>query len=346
MPITGDLPQYNSGPTAQQPGGGSDVLIGPANTTYRGGGPGFAPSVNPQTFGQNLAQYGRKALQDFNARQQATAQQQMLAGNKAFLDTLYGPQNLLLEDAYKRKEDSIGYLLANDKMQRGFMQSQYDNDLAALGIKRAGIGLDKADNAAELKNIGINRDIAGKLLANALFGFDIDEREARQGADRDTRGLKSDLTARGAFLTGSLGTGLTDIGNVLTNSLERTDLGRSDARLGNKREMAGYDLAETRANNRAAGLDLAMQQTGLDEKNLGLMLDKGLAALGLDTYLTKDQILDAQGGIDQQKAALAASILQQAIAMANSGINMRGYLGGGKGTSDSASVGPRGGGLA
>lgn len=232
-----------------------------------------------------------------------------------FFTGLNSPQMTLLDQQRQRQQDRYGLALANQGLNSGFLNRGFGNDLAALGLQREQIGLDRKDIAAELSAIAKYRGLANELLGSQMRGFAVDEGEAKQRAGRNRFDLRSNLTARGAFLTPALGRGDQRISEDLWNAVLRINEGRTQAGIGNRREMTGLDLQESRARNRAAGLDIATRRLGIDEDQLRLGLEQGLANLGLGTLADINSIFEALGSTDQQRAALAAQILQGAMSM-------------------------------
>lgn len=204
----------------------------------------------------------------------------------------------------------LGINTALTQNSQQYLQDKTALDRQALGLGRAQIGLDRNDIDAQLANIGINRQIAAKMLANQLKDFGISRTESHQGAERNRFGLKSDLTARGAFISPALGRGLGRIQEDLTNQLGHIATGETGARLGYKREMAGYDLATANAKNRARGLDIMSQKYGLDEKGLTLALNNGIKQLGLQGVMDATQIMAGLGSGNTQFAGVLNSMLQ------------------------------------
>lgn len=284
--------------------GGGAPMPGPAGAYIQGVATGQTPTLNVGT----PADYGA-----ISARQAADNASIGLERGLQFFQGIYGPDLAAQQAQRDRLQGGIGFAEQNYATQADILRNQYGIDTDKLGLEQQGIGIERGAVNRQIGNVGQLENLARQLLGNTQRGFDIDSKEATQGYFAQRRRALSDAASRGAFNTPGIRYTLAEIGDVLGNTQGRIGLGRERADIGYQRE--GIGLKEQRAGlqDRNKQLDLRAQGLGLDRRQLANNLDQGLNRLGLDQWVTTNDLLDAMASSDIQTRAVAEQIYRNAL---------------------------------
>lgn len=220
-----------------------------------------------------------------------------MAGYQNQADALYG---------------QLAHLEANRGLQERYAREDYANDLALLGLDRAGLGI--AGQGLNDRDAYLNQllGFAQQQLAQQMAGLDIDQRESGERQQQDTWRHRSDLTSRGAMHTPFQRIGQNWIDQEATNRNERIGLGRQGAQLGFERESAS--IADQRRSNDRARQELGLQarRIGVQESQLRTSLERTLQNLGLDSLMSVNDVMQGINSNEIAIAELNRQILQQA----------------------------------
>jgi hypothetical protein len=322
-----------SGPSSQRRDRQGNVSSAWVDTPYGGDrqGHGAAPSPAPTYGGPGAQSVSQRFLAgDVGPRTGST-----LGGGgglgfaRGLVDTMYAPQQQLLNDQLARQRSSLGLLDADADRRRGALQR--DNDLArqGIGLDRQGLGIDQGYTQTQLGNLdklrGILKQQYGlndKTLANTLKQLGIDEAGLRDNAERKQWDLRSDLTARGAHSTVANARGTGRISRDLMYGLggigtQRTAAGLSHEgnRLGLTEKGIGYDNQAAGLNARLANIGLDTKRLGISEQQLANSLQDGLDQIGLGHLMDTIASNDAMQNLTTQQAQVLSSILAEVSAM-------------------------------
>lgn len=287
-----------------------------------------AVTANPNSYGQPGLQQGQMVDQAA-VRQQAMNDDAYRGLQTAlqFMQGIYGPELAQQQAMRDQLAGRVGFAEQNFTTQQGILQSQHGIDLARLGLEQSGIGIEKGAANRQIGNANILESLARQLLGNTQKGLDIDlqslatnERSSNQQFAAEKRQAMSSAASRGAMNAPGIGRTTNELSNQLWNRNEligqdrqRVGLGRERANLGFERERVGLNEQKAAAKDRLATLDLRSQGLGLDRKTLQNNLDQGLAKLGLDQWVTTNDLLDAMNSSDLQQRAVAEQIYRQAL---------------------------------
>lgn len=269
---------------------------------------------NPGSFGVQGMGVGtpvdRSKLQSQYAAEDFT---RGLALAQQFFQGQYEPQ-MALQQAYRDQlAGRLGFAEVNFGQQQGNLRDQHGIDIAKLELDQRGIGIERGANNRQIGNANTLEQLARQLLGNTQKGFDVDAREALQGFFANTRRAKSDATSRGAMNAPGTRTNFAEIGDTYNNSKDRIGLGREQAGLGFQRERVGLSEQRAAARDRNAMLDLRGEGLGLDRKTLSNNLEQGLSRLGLEQWVTVNDLLDAMNSSDIEKRSIAEQIFRQGL---------------------------------
>lgn len=257
-------------------------------------------------------------------------QQEQLAGQLGYLGAYDQTQRGLLQQRYGLDSAQLGNQQAGIGLQRellGISGRELDLDLAGLGITRGGLNrqLGYYDQLESLANL---------LLGNQGQGFQLARVSAMEGADRDLRSANSSATARGAWNAPGIGRTRTDIGEILAGQLGNIDVDQRAAELNRMREQAGLEnqrgqtrdelgrvgldeqrigLNRERLDVQNRELDLRANQLGIQQDQLRNSLDQGLANLGIDTFMSTQDLLDKLTSSNLQERTTAEQIYRNAL---------------------------------
>lgn len=210
------------------------------------------------------------------------------------------PQMVALGNARENLFNRIGLVNAGYGNQANYMNQGYGNQMGQL---RVNADTNMYDQNVVNQLMGQNTSSYNNLLAQ----FGMQEAEARNQSGVQRRAATSDAVARGAYGGAGTGQDFTDISSALANQL-----GMFDA----KREGAGIDYRTETINLEKRRNDLTQQGKlyGLQGEQFGIALQQGLSKLNLDNVLSVNTIMEQIYSKDQQTAALAASVIEKAMA--------------------------------
>ena len=210
------------------------------------------------------------------------------------------PQQVALANSRENLFNRYGSISAGNSEQAGYLNQGYGNQMSQLRVN--------ADTNMYDQNV-VNQ-LMGQNTAsynNLLSQFGLQEAEARNQSGVQRRAATSDAVARGAYGGAGTGQDFTDISSALANQL---------GMFGAKREGAGIDYRTETINLEKRKNDLTQQGKiyGLQGEQFGIALQQGLAKLNLDNVLSLNTIMEQVYSKDQQTAALAASVVEKAMA--------------------------------
>lgn len=235
------------------------------------------------------------------AQPRATADRGLEAGLSLF-GGLAGPQ--LAQEAQRRArlQNMIGFLTGQQGVQSGFLRRGAANDLAGVGLDRRALGVERGAAARQIPRIDALADIAGRQLANQLSSIDFRSARERQAAENEAG-------AGGAFTTTGTRRELSAIERSRGLARERAQLGAEEGKVGRQEQRA-------KARDRQRLLGIQGERLGLKERDIRLGLEKGLANLGLDTFMSVNDLLDRISASDAREAAIGIDILEKALGAA------------------------------
>lgn len=291
------------------------------------------PTTSRGLFGA-LSQGGYGAISSFFGGSQSSPTSTTvnpLSGVTQLVNTLYGPQQTILDQQLARQYDQLG-LINQDADYRSDALTR-DNALAQqlLGLDRQGLGNDASliqgqmGNLERLRGIlGQQRGLTHEQLQNQLAQLGIDEEKVRDLSSRELFDLRSQLTARGAYNTvanergtGRINRDLDYALRTIGNQRGAADINFRNALLGLDEKGIGYDNQALGLNNRLSAIGLDMSRLGISEQQLANSLEDGLYQIGLESVVSVNGLLDAIGSTNAQQAQLAADILSQTLSYAN-----------------------------
>lgn len=217
----------------------------------------------------------------------------------ALLGSIYGPQQQAQQQQQQGLLNQLALQNAGYTTDRGALQTNYGLDQRGLGLDRQQLGIDRGAAARALANT-----IEQERLARAMTGNQ--KKTLGLGYEKDTRGERSDATARGALTTPGTRTNLKDMyGNFLLGN-ERLDLGLES-------DLLGIREQRNQARDRQKALDLESKRLGLNSDQLSSQLDQALDQLGLGNLMSTNDIFSALSSGNAQQAGLARQIMEDLI---------------------------------
>lgn len=211
-----------------------------------------------------------------------------------------GGERVANNNAIQNLTGRIGQINAGYGEQAGYMRQNYGNQMGQLRVN--------ADTNMYDQNV-VNQLLNQNLSSynNMLAQFGLQEAGARNQAGIQRRAASSDAIGRGAYSTAGTGQDFTDISSNLANELGLYQT---------KRTGAGIDYGTEKINLEKRRNDLTQQGKiyGLQGEQFGIALQQGLAKLSLDNTLSVGNLMDQINSKNTANAALASSIIQQALA--------------------------------
>lgn len=225
----------------------------------------------------------------------------------------FGVDQALLENQYDSLYAQMGLTDANFDAQRGMLQSDYAMRQADLAAGRGANQIDLNSIPRQLAYYDQLGGLQSQSYDNLLAQLGIRREGVQAQSDIDTRGVKSDATARGAFATIGTRRKIDDIGGEL-----RRQLGL----IGTQEREGGIQLATQRLSNaeqqaklrdRQSTLQLTAQNYGVQAGQLELQLQQGLTRLGLDQAMSIGELMDALNSNNLQQQQLAGQVVDMAM---------------------------------
>ena len=265
--------------------------------TAAGGMPvGSQYKANPSTPAQQQAYQPSS----YNYSSLPSAQQQRASDIFGLLDFSVAGQREANNAAIQNLTNRAGTINAGYGEQAGYMNQNYGNQMGQL---RVNADTNMYDQTVVDKLMGTSTAGYNNLLAQ----FGLQEADARNKSAVQRRAAASDAIARGAYGGAGTGQDFTDISSALANQL---------GMYGAQREKAGIDYKTETINLEKRKNDLTQQGKiyGLQGEQFGIALQQGLAKLRLDNTLSVGNLMDSVNSKTAANAALAASVIQQALA--------------------------------
>lgn len=203
--------------------------------------------------------------------------------------------------------NQIGMQLGNKQYQSGLLNQDYQTGLAQLGLRQQGLGIDQGALVRQLASGGYF-DQLGNLIESRLGN---QKEGANLSADVSTRKQTSESIAGGSQQTLGNRQGLSDIQSALKNQLSGFDIGAQGERVSLTEQRA-------KARDQQRQLELTGKDYGLQKDQLKTALDRGLANLGLNSYITINDLMDKVNSSNAQDRMVGQQIIQQV--MQNSGM--------------------------
>jgi hypothetical protein len=234
-----------------------------------------------------------------NANKPSTGVPNFIAMRGLF-DYSVGGERVANNNAIQNLFNRAGQINTGYGEQAGYMRQGYGNQMGQLRVN--------ADTNMYDQNV-VNQ-LMGQSAAgyqNLLGQFGLQEAEARNQSGMQRRAAASDAIARGAYGGAGTGQDFTDISSKLANQLGMFGAKREEAGIANRTETINL---EKRRN------DLTQQGKiyGLQGEQFGIALQQGLAKLNLDNNISVGNLLDQINSRNSANAALATSVIQQAMA--------------------------------
>jgi hypothetical protein len=267
------------------------VALGSIDTIARQAtGPATAPTI-PVPYGQ-----GRGVLTNQGAWDQAAnaSRDRFYERAPAIDRTLgvyasqYAPDMAHLDFQAQLARNQIGMVRGQGRLGAQDLRSQFGLDMQGVGLDRQGIG--------------IGRDAANRRIRNTQL-------QANSDAGQEVRGARSESTASGAMSAPGIRNDMANIYGNLVFQRERNQLGF-------QRDLLGIREERNTQRDTLRNLDLEAQRLGLRSDELRMGLRTGLRNLRLDTTMSVSDLLGSLSSNNQQRAALARQILDQALAAA------------------------------
>lgn len=205
-----------------------------------------------------------------------------------FQQGISGPQQTLLDSRGTLLRDRMNVQQAQLPYEQGLLNQQYGLDTRSIGLEEGGL------QAA--------RNRLGATTTLDALKAQLARNSATRESEFATWQTGSEATARDSYTSEGHRRRLANISGQLGETLAGIDIGVAEGK-----EMTAAQSKE---------LDNQAAQFGIRREQLKMNLDKGLAALGLDSYLNASQIMDMINSNDVDKATLAESLVRQAIATA------------------------------
>lgn len=196
-----------------------------------------------------------------------------------------GPQLALNQNARELLTQQLALGGAQYGAETGFMQQDYANSLARLGLQGS--------------QLGVQRGALGRQPAFLSTLHDLTNQSLQQSADVARRGVDSSATARGSFTAPGTNQHRDDISTQLANQLSRSDTQYNEqvASLADQNKM----------------LDLQASNLGLDRQQLKTELERGLSRLGLQNQLSIADLTSKINSSNIEDQMIAQQIFNAAI---------------------------------
>lgn len=174
------------------------------------------------------------------------------------------------------------------------LRGGYDISNRQADLKLAAQGIDRTQAGAELGNIGQQRALDAADLFNTLQGY-------QQNAKTALRKRESQAVASGAYMFPGQREDMRDTASNLANQ-------SNAAQIGYQGKLLDLGAREQEIKTRQKKLDLISDEVGIDRDKASQALDYGLAQLGYDRYINKNQLLDMLDSTSTERRQAAQKI--------------------------------------
>lgn len=262
-----------------------------------------------------LSSGGQTAIQ---SSQSATAppispEQQGLQNAVNAFTVWNGPSMALIDQNSQQLANQIGMGQGLLAFNQGALQQDANAQLAKLNL---GPEYDAIQRNANLRGIGSIQEL-DKLAYQALGvqagQFDLGRKEAWQQAYTQGRNVRSDATVRGAVGGRGYKFSMDEIQRGLANQLQNIDFQAEGAKINALEGQVGRKEQIAQLEDRNKMLDIKAKEYGIDKQQIEANLQQGLAKLGIDNFMSTNQLLDALNSNDLQKQAIAQQIFRDAM---------------------------------
>jgi hypothetical protein len=316
----------NAAPFSRGSGGGS----APQRSTYPvGPTPGSYSmprnSGAPQSFQQRYSDaYNTYSSFGAPSLAQLQSQQSLLGLQMGAQDARYGLAQQAAQAGYGFDRERLGLAQQELGIDRGALMRQqgYYDDLYGIDREKYGqnVGYQNRLGQFNFRSFGVTKADLARQAA-----------QTQADADRQQRGLRSDLTAAGAYTSQGGREGRRDIDTARASQLRGIDLQGQAAQIGYERDQAGIQntianltsdfkasgltTAEQKARlqDRMAALDLKGRELGINGRELASRLEQGLASLNLDQIVSMGQLMDAVTSNNAAQAQWANDVMMKAF---------------------------------
>jgi hypothetical protein len=214
----------------------------------------------------------------------------------------YAPDMAHLDFQAQLARNQIGMVRGQGRLGAQDLRSQFGLDMQGVGLDRQGIGIGRDAANRRIRNTRQEERIARGLFRNSQL-------QANSDAGQEVRGARSESTASGAMSAPGIRNDMANIYGNLVFQRERNQLGF-------QRDLLGIREERNTQRDTLRNLDLEAQRLGLRSDELRMGLRTGLRNLRLDTTMSVSDLLGSLSSNNQQRAALARQILDQALAAA------------------------------
>lgn len=193
------------------------------------------------------------------------------------------------------------------------LNANYGFDVRSLGLKQAGMALEKGSTERLGGLLGSRLDMANQMRQFLDPEFAMRDAEARRGTAYEAFKNKAETRGRGAMGSEGFRADQTDIksrGDFTSEELYR-QYQRDVLRANDDIRGAGEAVAQNKDNVRQ--LDIQAQQLGVDRERLASNLQLGLQRLGLDRQISVNELLQRMGSNRVDYQMLGQRIFQEAL---------------------------------
>jgi hypothetical protein len=279
-----------------------------------------APLSAPQqtSIYNSYAAFGAPALAQLQNQAASLGNQQMQN------DARYGLSQQALQSAYGFDRERLGLAQQELGIDRNALMRQqgYYDDLYGIDREKfnQNVGYQNRLGQFNFQSFGVTKADLARQAA-----------QTQADADRQQRGLRSDLTAAGAYTSQGGREGRRDIDTARASQLRGIDLQGQAAQIGFERDQAGIQntianltsdfkasgltTAEQKARlqDRLSALDLKGRELGVSGRELSSRLEQGLASLNLDQIVSMGQLMDAVTSNNAAQAQWANDVMMKAF---------------------------------
>lgn len=230
-----------------------------------------------------------------------------------FYSGLAGPQMAGLQQQSGLLAGQLGQTQAGYDIARGALQQGAAADLAKVNLGPEYDAITRGTIYRQMVGLNAADKLAYQMLGQQFKGFDLQNKEAWQNAQRGQWQNRSQGTAKGAVGSRGYNERMTNIQQDLANQLQNVGINREQARLTAVQGANSRAEQKAQLDDQNKMLDIKAKEYGIDKSKVAANLSEGLAKLGIDNVTNVNEILNMLNSNDIQQRALGEQIFREAI---------------------------------